>query len=307
MRRAAALTALAAALLLASCSTAPERPEQASDVKNRAAAAAKSGNEYYREGRYDLALQFHAQALKENQSVDNEPGVVGSYNSIGRIYLAVGMIDEAETQFLLAWESAERLGGESLFVTSINLGELQLRRADAAGALETFERVAGGPLAGMPPDQVGLLYHNLGSAYKATGDLERALEWLQKALAVNVGAKLYEEAASDCYMIASVYSKQGDYAAAARNAELALEYDKRVENPLGVVKDLLALGRIAEKVEDHASAWDYFRRAHLAATAQGSRADTRAALEGLISSGEALGKTAEVAGHRKALAALGSP
>ncbi len=74
-----------------------------------------------------------------------------------------------------------------------------------------------------------------------------------------------------------------------------------------MVKDLLALGRIAEKVGDHASAWDYFRRAHLSATAQGSRVDIRAALEGLISTGVPLGKTAEVARYRTALDALASP
>jgi tetratricopeptide (TPR) repeat protein len=310
MRRTAAptvLAALAAALILGACSTAPKQADAATDVKNRAVEAAKSGNDYYRQGRYDLALQFFTQALNENLSVDNEPGVVQSYNSIGRVYLAVGMVDEAETSFQKARSIALRLGGESLFVTSINLGELYLRRGDAAGALGTFERVLGGSLAGMPPDQVGLLYHNLGSAYKATGDLDRAMEWLKKALAVNLGEKLYEEAASDYYMIASVYSRQGDYAAAAKNAGLALEYDKRIENALGVVKDLLALGRIAEKTADHASAWDYFRRAHLAATALGRRDDICAALEGLISSGEALGKTAEVAEHRKALAALGTP
>lgn len=299
--------AAAAVLALAACSTAPKPADEATEVKNRAAEAAQFGNSYYRQGRYDLALQFFTQALNENLSVDNEPGVVQSYNSIGRVYLAVGMVDEAESAFLKASSIALRLGGEPLFVTSNNLGELYLRRGDAAGALETFERVLGGQMADMPPAQVGLLYHNLGSAYKATGDLDRALEWLRKALAVNLGEKLWEEAAADYYMIASVHSKRGDYAQAARDAGLALEYDKRIENALGVVKDLAALGLIAARAGDHAGAYDYFRRAHLAATALGSRSDIRAALEGLIASGEALGKTAEVADYRKALADLDTP
>lgn len=310
MRRArlrAVVAAATALLALAACSSAPKPTDGATDVKNRAAEAAQFGNSYYRQGRYDLALQFFTQALNENLSVDNEPGVVQSYNSIGRVYLAVGMVDEAEAAFLEASPIAGRLGGEALFVTSNNLGELYLRRGDAAGALATFERVLGGSLAGMPPAQVGLLYHNLGSAYKATGDLPRAMEWLKKALAINLEQKLYEEAAADYYMIASVHSKQGDLEAAARNAGLALEYDKRIENALGVVKDLAALGLIAGKAGDHAAAYDYFRRSHLAATALSSRADIRAALEGLIASGEALGRTAEVAGHRKALADLGAP
>ena len=298
---------LAAVLLLAACSSAPKKADEATDIKNRAAEAAQFGNSYYRQGRYDLALQFFTQALNENLSVDNEPGVVQSYNSIGRVYLAVGMIGEAESAFLRAAAIAVRLGGEPQFVTSNNLGELYLRRGDAATALATFERVLGGPLAGMPPAQVGLLYHNLGCASKATGDLVKAMEWLKKALAVNLDEKLYEEAAADYYMIASVHSKQGDYPAAAKNAELALEYDKRIENALGVVKDLLALGLVAMKAGDPATAYGYFQRSHLAATALGSTADIRSALEGLIASGEALGMSAATAEYRKALAGLGSP
>jgi tetratricopeptide (TPR) repeat protein len=310
MRRSAALTVVlpfAAALLLAACSSAPKKSDTATDVKNRAAQAALSGNTYYRQGRYELALQFFTQALNENLSVDNEAGVVQSYNSIGRVYLAVGMNDEAESAFVKASAIAVRLGGEPLFVTSNNLGELYLRRGDARGAVEIFERVLAGSLKDVQPDQVGLLYHNLGSAYKATGELDEALAWLRKALAINLAEKLYEEAAADYYMIASVQSKQGDYAAAAKNAELALENDKRMENALGVTKDLLALGLIASRAGDSAVAHGYFERSYLAATALGSTADIRSALEGLIASGEALGKTAEAAAYRKALADLGSP
>lgn len=298
---------LAAAIALGACSTAPKQADTATDVKNRAAEAALSGNAYYRQGRYELALQFFTQALDENLSVDNEAGVVQSYNSIGRVYLAVGMHDEAESSFVKAEAIAVRLGGEPLFVTSNNLGELALRRGDARVAVQIFERVLGGSLKDVTREQLGLLYHNLGSGYKATGDLDRAMEWLRKALAVDLGEKLYEEAAADYYMIASVHSKRGDYASAAENALLALEYDKRTENAFGVTKDLLAIGLIASRAGDHETAYGYFERSRLAATALGSTADIRSALQGLIASGEALGRTDEVAAYRKALADLGSP
>jgi tetratricopeptide (TPR) repeat protein len=298
---------LSALILLAACSSAPKKSEAATDVKNRAAEAALAGNTYYRQGRYELALQFFTQALNENLSVDNEAGVVQSYNSIGRVYLAVGMNSDAEAAFVKANAVAVRLGGEPLFVTSNNLGELALRRGDARGALVVFERMLEGSLKDVPRDQLALLYHNLGSAYKATGDYAQALERLRTALQINLGEKLYEEAAADYYMIASVLSKQGDYASAAKNAELALENDKRMENALGVVKDLAALGLIAARAGEHATAYGYFERSYLAATALGSTADIRSSLEGLIASGEALGKTSEVAGYRRSLADLGTP
>ena len=294
-------------ILLASCSTAPKQPDRATEVKDRAAEATQFGNAYYRQGRYDLAMQFFTQALESNLSVDNETGVIQSYNSIGRVYLAMGRVDDAETSFLKALAIADPLGGEPLFVTTNNLGELYLRRGDARTALETFRRVLAGPVAGISAAETGLLSHNLGSAYKATGDLARAMEWLQKSLAINLGGRLYEEAAADYYMIASVYSKQGDHENARRHAELALEYDKRIENSLGIVKDLAALGLIASRAGDAETAYGFFQRSYLAATALRSTADTRAALEGLIATGETIGRTAEVAAHRKALADLSAP
>ena len=295
---------LAAVLLLAACSSAPKKADEATDVKNRAAEAAQFGNSYYRQGRYDLALQFFTQALNENLSVDNEPGVVQSYNSIGRVYLAVGMIGEAESAFLRAAAIAVRLGGEPQFVTSNNLGELYLRQGDAATALATFERVLGGPLAGMPPAQVGLLYHNLGCASKATGDLVKAMEWLKKALAVNLDEKLYEEAAADYYMIASVHSKQGALEEAAKNAELALTLDKQIESSPGIAKDLYALGLIANKRRDAAAAYDYFQRSYLVFTTLGMRSDIKKALTELVAAADALGRTTDAAGFRATLADL---
>ena len=278
-------------------------------MKNRAAEAAQFGNSYYRQGRYDLALQFFTQALNENLSVDNEPGVVQSYNSIGRVYLAVGMVDEAETAFLKAQAIAVRLGGESLFVTSNNLGELYLRRGDAAGALETFERVLGGSLAGMPPDQVGLLYHNLGSAYKATGDLDAGhgmaeegagREPRREALRGSRGRLLHDRLrVLEAGRLRLRRAQRRAGPRATTSASRTPSASSRTCSPSGCIA---AEGRRPRG------------RLRITSSARTSRpppwaaaADIRAALEGLIGSGEALGKTAEVAEHRKALAALGSP
>lgn len=313
MRRAApaglpAAVFLAALLVaLGACSTAPRQSDSVTVVKDQAAEAAKAGNAHYRQGRWELALEFFTQALKANLSIDNEAGAAQSYNSIGKVYLDVDRYDEAEAAFAKANGIAVRLGGEPLFLTTNNLGELALHRGDARGALEIFDRLLAGSLKDVPREQVRMLYHNLGSAYKATGDYARSLEWLRQALAIDLELKLHWEAAADHYMIASVYSKLEDYPSAAEHARLALEYDKRIENVLDIMKDLAALGIIAMKAGDPAASYGYFERSYLAASALGSAPDIRSALAGLIAAGEALGKTAEVAAYRETLAGLGSP
>lgn len=308
MNRSAAPAILAAAALaLGACSTAPRQSDTVTVVRDQAAEAAKAGNAYYRQGRWELALEFFTQALDANLSIDNEAGAVQSYNSIGKVYLDVDRYDEAEAAFRRALATAARLGGQPLFLTTNNLGELALHRGDARGALEIFEGLLAGSLKDVPQDQVRLLYHNIGSACKATGDYARSLEWLHKALAIDRALELHWEAAADHYMIASVYSKQGDYTSAAEHAQLALEYDKRIENVLDIMKDLAALGLISMKAGDPAAAFVYYERSYLAAVRRGGAGDIRSALEGLIASGEALGKAAEVAAYRKALADLGPP
>ena len=82
-------------------------------------------------------------------------------------------------------------------------------------------------------------------------------------------AKLDEEAAADYYMLASVYSKQGDYASARKNLLVALDLDKKIENSLGIAKDLSALGIVARKSGDAEAAFSYLQRAYLVYTTVG--------------------------------------
>lgn len=291
-------------VVAASCSTAPKKPDSIVEVKNRAAEAGKSGDAYYRQGRYDVALRFYTDALQDNLSVDYREGVVQSYNSIGRVEMASELLDEARKSFDKARAIAEELGGVPLFVTRNNLGELSLRRGEAARALEIYQDLVKDPRPEIPPEQLALAYHNLAAAWKGSGDLDQAMSWLAKSLQINLDHKLYEEAAGDYYMIASLHSKRGELALARENAALALENDKRVENSLGIIKDLYALGLIEEKDRNLAAAYDYFQRSYLAATALGSAPEARQSLGALIEAAEALGMSAEAAEYRKTLAGL---
>jgi len=306
MGRRRALAAIAC-ILSFSCSSAPPKTDNVTTVKNQAAEATTFGNAYYRQGRYDLALQFFTQALDYNTSVDNGDGIIQSYNSIGQVYMALDQMGMAEDIFIRARDRA-KVGSQVLFfVSSNNLGELYLRKGEAQRARETFEAMLAIPSSAVSAAQTGLLNHNLGTAHKNLGDYQKALEFFDKSLAVNLKEKLFEEAAADYYMIASVHSKTGDLAEAAKNAELALKYDKQIENSLGIVKDLYALGLISAKRADNEGAYDYFQRSYLVSNTLGAKDDMRRALEQLVPVAEALGKTTEAGSFRTLLAALSSP
>jgi tetratricopeptide (TPR) repeat protein len=302
--RALAAGIACALALLSSCSTAPTKTETVSTVKTQAAQASSFGDAYFKQGRYDLALQFFTQALDYNTSVDNGEGVIQSYDAIAKVYMATGDLGTAEDIFTRARELARSSKKSLFFVSSNSLGELYLARGEPQKSLAIFEEALAMPEEARTAAQLGILYHNLGTTHKNLGDPAKALEYYGKSLKINLANKLIEEAASDYYMIASVNSKQGDYEQAARNADLALAYDKQIENSQGIAKDLYALGLIATRRKDTASAYDYFQRAYLVFTTLGQKSEMKKSLTSLIASAESLGKAAEVQSYRKALTEL---
>jgi tetratricopeptide (TPR) repeat protein len=299
---------LLAALVLASasCSSAPAKSDTVTTAKQAAADAAVSGEQYFHQGRYDLALQFFTQALDANASVDNVDGVVRSRISIAQVYLAEGRMDAAQVMLSGAREQA-RTGRLSLFVdSSISLGELSLRKEDPHTALRVLQEALDAGGTQMTPEQAGVLYHDIGAAWKMAGDMVKALEWLSRSLEGNLAHKLFEQAAADYYVIASVRSKQGDFPGAVRSAQLALGLDKQVESSLGIAEDLSALGLIESKSGDPAAAYDYFQRAYGVYAALGAKGGMQKSLNALISIAESLGRTDEAHDYRQALERTGA-
>jgi tetratricopeptide (TPR) repeat protein len=308
MRALTVLTACAlAAAVLLSCSSSPKKSDTVMTVKVQADRDTSSGETYYRQGRYELALQFFTQALSQFTSVDDGVGIVRAYNAVGKCYIALGQLDLAENIFLRAREKARGEGASLLFESTINLGELYLAKGQPQEARATLQEALQMTPGKPDPARASLLSHDLGTAEKNLGNSAKALEYFGLSLNANLSNKLFAEAASDYYMIASVYSRDGKYDEALKNASLALGYDKQVENVPGIAKDLYALGLIAAKKGDQGSSFDYFQRSYLVSTTLGFRDDMRKALGGLVAAADALGKAADAEAYRKDLADLGTP
>jgi tetratricopeptide (TPR) repeat protein len=301
-----ALPVCSALLAVAACSTAPKQTDEVIRVKTQAAQDSTTGDGYLRQGRHALALQFYTQSLSEYTSIDDEAGIIASYNAVGRTAMAMGSLVMAEDMFTRARERSRTTSPSLLFVSTNNLGELFLVRGEAARALALFQEAIALPASARDPRQDGIARHNIGTAQKNLGNLAEALASYQASLEINLSKKFSEEAASDYYMIASVRSLQGDYGEADRNAQLALVLDKRIENSPGIGQDLFALGLIAKKRKDTAGSFDYFQRSYLVYTAVGMTGETKKVLGELAAAADALGRTEDAASYRKALADMGA-
>ena len=303
--------ALAAALCLASlgsCSTAPKPSEVVTETRNRAAEATLIGNSWLRQGRYDLALRYFTEALQLNASVDNQEGVIRSTNSIGRVDMALGDLDEAERLFTRAAAQAEGGRQELVVLSRTNLGELHLERGEADLALAVFEELlALPPAGGMTDEQQAVLYHDRGTARRNLGDLAGAREDLEKSLSLNLAARRSEAAAADYYMIASVDARQERPGGRRRCSETGAGPGQEGRELPGNRQGPVRPGSRVDAPGDPVSAHDYFERAYGVSTTLSLKADMRKALAGLVGASEALGRTAEAEEYRRILAELDAP
>lgn len=247
--------------ILWSCSSLPKNNGGVNTIKNQAAEYAKQGNVYFAQGDLVQAERYFKLALDSDFSVDNQYGIAAAYNSLGRVYLAAGNIDAATSAFDRAEQSANPPTTPQFqtLIVAIETGraEILLVGNDFQGALTLLKKAEQLPLEAGSVEQADL-YHDLGAAYKGTEDYSESLSYFNKAVAIHEKLGRTGLAASDLYMIASVYSKQQDYANAAKYAEEALSKDKLIENSAGIGSDLRALGIINEKLGNTQGAYDNY-------------------------------------------------
>ncbi|PKL22977.1 MAG: hypothetical protein CVV47_17240 [Spirochaetae bacterium HGW-Spirochaetae-3] len=262
-RAAAAATALIVALAipaLASCSSAPKRALSIVTVKNDAAEFSKLADGFLAAGQYASALQFYGEALDANLSVDNVEGAIASRGSLGRAYLALDRLEDAEREFGDALEDARAYGEQSLVARCLsNLGELRYAEGDAAAADGLFAEAEA--LAAGDDAVAAVIAHNRGVVAMSRGDYDLADAFIHRSASANEKAKRWIELGSNRYALASIANARGDIAGALAWAGKALDADKAAEHSRGIGADLEALARLNVKAGDGAAAFDLYRRA----------------------------------------------
>ncbi len=250
---------------LAACSSAPPPKEEIFDQRNLATEYVEFGNRYFKQAQYDHAARFYQLASEYYAAVDAREGLVTANNSLGKVRLAVGDVDGALAYYTKAETIAALVGkSELLLQCANNLGEIRLRKGETKEALAIFEKALSS-YAGQAEQsrEKAVLLHNYAAALKAADRIDEAEAEIGKAQALNLGAKRYEELASNYYLLSSLHSKRKNYGEALKAAELALEYDKKMENSLGIAQDLTALGLIMERTGRIEPAYDMYKRSFL--------------------------------------------
>lgn len=297
--------------ILAACSSAPPPPDRINDRKNRAVDFTVAGNKYYNEANFDQALLFFQMALEANVAVDNEEGASLSYNSIGKTLFAQGKMAEADASYNEAAKIARKLKNSTLIYQSVNnQGEILLQKNKNADAVKLFTDTLATVAQTDAQKEVAILYHGLGVARRNLALeakpqdeslLKQALAGFQQALSLNTGLNLKQEMASNWYMTARVHMDLKNWPAAAAAAASALDYDRQMENSLGIGLDLRLLARINLSLDKKDDAWDQLLRAWKVFTAISQKEQQLRTLELIVPLAKDLKKSDELAYYSQLL------
>lgn len=235
------------------CSSAPAPVTSINSRKNMAADNMRYGNAAYDQADYEKALQFFLLALENNTLADFEEGMVKCYHSIAKTFLALGKRDDSRralenAQRILTFLQSKDLQAQQLFhQASLALEEGQIARAE-----EAIDQALQLNQATDNRAQRAVLYHGLGMVKRAAGLktssnqlFVAALGYFQQAQKINESLMAYTELAANHYMQGMVYLSLGDWGKAGENLTQALQYDRKMENTMGIALDHRALGQLA--------------------------------------------------------------
>jgi len=248
------------AALLSSCSTLPKQVPGVVAIKNEAAEYSSLADGFLADGQYASALQYYGEALDSNLSVDNVEGGIVSRASLGKVYLALGSMEDAERELGDALEDARMYGKPGLVALCLsNLGELRYASGDVSAAESLF--VEAEPLAADDEAVAAVVAHNRGIVAMARGELDTAEAFILKAVEANEKASRWVELGSNQYALASIANSRGNLPLAIEWATKALESDKTAENSPGIAADLEALAKLEIKSGNDMAAFNLYRRA----------------------------------------------
>ncbi|HOV37718.1 MAG TPA: tetratricopeptide repeat protein [Spirochaetales bacterium] len=302
------ITVLPILLSFVSCSSAPPPKEEVFDKRNLAAQYMEFGNRYYQDSDYPQALQLYLIARNYFGSLDDTEGLISAYNALGKTYLKLGEQEEAYNHFQKALEFGKVAGKREFILQTVNnLSEAYLLKGDFEKALSLLDEYLS-VASTSPPWKIedAVYFHNRGTALNGLGRLDEAKENAEQSVTINLALKNYTEAASNYYLLSSIHAKKGNLTDAVSFAELALKFDKQMENSNGIAQDLLALGLLAERMERTEKSYDFYSRAFLVYRSLNDRAGMRRVLKRLEEMAEKLGKDADVKLYREAREALES-
>jgi class 3 adenylate cyclase/tetratricopeptide (TPR) repeat protein len=230
------------------------------------------------------ALSNWEEALSIFEEIKDNYGVADLQGNIGTFYYTRGDNVKALEHYLQSLTISEKINYKKAMVTALNnIGGIWF------GNESSYDKALTYYLRALPlceelgdKNKLGAISVNVGNIYAKKNDDKQSLFYFNKAL------KAYEESPANIGPVytnlGALYLKQGNYREAMTNYQQGLNYSRKSENQLDILKSLVGLGKVEMKLDNYPLAISYYRQAETIAKELDAFADSEDIYEDLANS-----------------------
>lgn len=238
---------------------APQKPGVG--LRLEAVSANDSGYQYYLQGRWSLAEEKFAEALKYNRLIDHRAGIAANLNNLGAIAQGWGQLPQAEARFREALTISREMGDSGAICETLNnLGTVYLAQGRLDEARNSFQEALRYADSLPPGPLVPLTLTHLGDVARVGRDYSQAMELYCRALELDRTRKDLRGQAVRWERMGRTHLDQQNYAPAAPYLHDALREFRRLEDTNGIVDTLNSLTRLSLAQGDREGARLYGER-----------------------------------------------
>ncbi len=193
---------------------------------------------------YILATEFHEKALKAAIESKNDRLIATSYNNVGVDYRRREMLEKAFDHHFEALKIAERINETRSSPSPSTPSAISTSPTPNTTLLSGNLPAPWNWKKKQQPLGVAINLGNLGYAYEGLNQLDRAIDYYDRSLAVNQQLNNHTGMAICYTCLGTAYQKKGNNAAAMVYLQKALEANEQVEDKVHLAENYLSIGRL---------------------------------------------------------------
>ena len=223
----------------------------------------------YNRGRYGEASELFAHARTSAEAVGDSMSTAKAMGNLGMVHTDIGKIDQARQEYITLLRAALARHDTTTAGNALsNLGMNAIRAGDAGASISFLEQARALYERANDPAGSEMVFGQLGSAYSDLGQPQRALAYMDSALAIARAHHMLREETEDLELYAESLGDAGDHNTAikylakagqladsigleARAGDIARAQARELAT---ISRNDLALGRARAAVEIHKKA-----------------------------------------------------
>ncbi len=279
---------LSAVSLVPGCAARTKGGDESPYLLEMAAKAGSQGGEAYARGDFKVALDRFKTALKIDRSIDNRSAEIMDLVNIGRVLIVLGDYDGAAVYLNDAVSMAVQTNDAANLGSALStLAKAAYMTGDVQAALNHLERALS--VKGGERKETGAILNLKGLIYMDAGRADEASVIFKKALALNKRRKDDLERANSYRGLAEISRINGDLDTALERYRAAYEIDRGLGDPGKIALDLNSMASLHLKQGRLEEAAFLFERSYAVNLNSGRTTRALANLDSVISAYQALG------------------